>query len=427
MIYVDTEGNLVVDGVMATDLAAKYSTPLFVMDETQIRKNCRLYTSSIKKYYNGKGLICYASKAFSCKEIYRLIASEGLGIDVVSMGELYTALSVGFPVDKIVFHGNNKSLEELEYAINNNIGFIIADNLDEVQTIQNIAIKLNRVIDIMLRITPGIDAHTHEFIKTGGIDSKFGVLIKYDQAISAICAIKDMPNINMVGVHCHIGSQIFEIEPFEYACDVMIKFIKSVKTELNIDLKYLNLGGGFGIRYTNEDNPPNYDGYMQAVSRKIEECSNNYNIPKPFIMLEPGRSIVGDAGITLYTVGNKKVIPNVREYLSVDGGMGDNPRFALYGAKYDVLIASRANSPATHCYTIAGKYCESGDLIAKDIYLPECFKNDILAVMGTGAYNYSMASNYNRFCRPAVIMVSNGDTKLIVRRESLQDIVKNDI
>lgn len=420
-------GTLNIGGVDCLDLVKQYTTPLYVMEEQVIIDNCKLYKKSIDENYDGKGLVCYASKAFSCKEIYRIINKQDLGIDVVSIGELYTALSVNFPAEKIVFHGNNKTIAELEYAIKNKVSRIVVDNFTELENISKIANHLNSEVNIMLRLKPGIDAHTHEFIKTGQIDSKFGFAIENGEAFESVKLALNQNLINLKGIHCHIGSQIFDIDPFKLAGQVMLDFICKIKNETGVELEELNLGGGFGIKYTDEDFPVEYDKYMEEVSVIIKEKAKHLGLKQPFIYIEPGRSIVGMAGTTLYTIGNIKKIPTVRTYVSVDGGMTDNPRYALYQSKYDMLIANKADTPKTDLVTVAGKCCESGDLLGKDIKIQSPEVGDILAVLSTGAYNYSMASNYNRLQRPAVVMVKDGKSRVVVKRESLDNLVSNDI
>ncbi len=420
-------GILKIDNVSSEYIVEKYGTPVIVMEENKIRKNCQLYKNSIDEFYEGKGMVYYASKAFSCKEIYRIIMDEGLGIDIVSKGELYTALSVGFPVENIIFHGNNKSEEELRYAIENNIGRIVIDNVEEISIISDLAKKYSKIINVILRVKPGVDAHTHDFIKTGQIDSKFGFGIENQEAIEIIKCILKYKNIKFKGIHCHIGSQIFSIDPFIHTAEIMMHFILDIKKQFDIDIEELNLGGGYGIKYINSDDPPDYREYMKEISKIIFKISKDNGIKVPYIMMEPGRSIVGESGTTLYTVGGEKCIKNIRNYLSIDGGMIDNPRYILYQAEYDMIIGNKCDLKKDKLYTIAGKCCESGDIIGKNILLQDAEKGDILAVFSTGAYNYSMASNYNRIPRPSVISVKDGKDKLIVKRESYDDILKNDI
>lgn len=426
-LAVNEQGHLTVGGMDTVELAKEYGTPLYIMDEGLIREHCRSFRESMDKYYGGQGLVCYASKAFCCKAMCRIMLEEGLGLDVVSEGELYTALSVGFPPEKLCFHGNNKTDHELSYALENGVGRIIVDNIYELERLDRLAEKTGRTANIMYRIKPGIDAHTHNFIMTGQIDSKFGFALETGEAYEAVKKAIECSHINLVGLHCHIGSQIFDIDPFVKAAEVMLTFIAKIKDELGFEVKELNLGGGFGIRYTEEDAPVGYDKYMEKVSEKVKEVCTEKNIKLPFILIEPGRSIAAPAGITLYTVGGRKEIPNIRTYVSIDGGMGDNPRYALYQSKYDVEVANKANLPKTEIVTVAGKCCETGDLIGEGMPIQPVEPGDILAVLATGAYNYSMSSNYNRIPKPPVVMVRDGKSRVVVKRETFEDIVRNDI
>lgn len=426
-LNVNEKGRLTIGGCDTVELAKEYGTPLYVMDENTIRKNCRLYKQSIDKYYNGYGLPLYASKAMSCKELCRIAASEGMGLDVVSGGELYTAVQAGFPADKIYFHGNNKTADEINYALDCGVGCFVVDNTEELSLLETICGQKDKKQNIMFRIKPGIDAHTHNFIRTGQIDSKFGLAIETGEAADAIEKATMMPHINLVGLHCHIGSQIFEIDPFELAVKVMINFMADMQERFGIKLSVLNLGGGFGVKYIPENDPIEYDKYMQKVSVVLKDTCSKRNIELPYILIEPGRSIVAEAGITLYTVGSVKNIPGVRTYVSIDGGMTDNPRYALYQAEYDAVIANKASQQRTKKVTIAGRCCESGDLIQENINIQETEAGDVLAVFATGAYNYSMASNYNRVPRPAAVMITNNKPRLFIRRETYEDIVKFDI
>lgn len=426
-LSVNEKGNLVIGGVDTADLVRDYKTPLYVYDENLIRQICRTYKNAIEKYYNSNGQICYASKAFSCKEMCRIMHDEGLGLDVVSIGEFYTAISAGYPAEDICFHGNNKTEEELMFAIRHGVGRIIVDNITELHKLNEFAQKSVNKIGILFRIKPGIDAHTHDFIKTGQIDSKFGFALETGEAFEAVKEALKCENLEFKGVHCHIGSQIFDVEPFTHAANVMLEFIKKVKDELGYEIDELDLGGGFGIKYVEEDNPLPYEKYMEAVLTTIKETCRKLALKEPFVSFEPGRSIVGEAGITLYKIGSIKTIPNIRTYVSIDGGMTDNPRYALYQSKYEMLIANKADKPKDFVATIAGKCCESGDLIGENVKIQTPEVDDTLAVLSTGAYNYSMASNYNRIGKPAAVTVKNGKAKLIIKRETIEDIVKNDV
>ena len=425
-LQVNAQGHLTIGGQDTVELAKQYGTPLYVMDEDLIRKHCRSFKQSMDKFYQGKGLVCYASKAFSCKAIYRVMQEEGLGVDVVSGGELYTAMQTGFDSSKICFHGNNKTTEELQMALDYQVGRIIVDNIYELHQLEQMCQEQGKTARIMFRIKPGVDAHTHNFIRTGQIDSKFGFALETGEAMEAVKEALQCKSLHLCGLHCHIGSQILDTNGFEAAAEVMMQFIATIQKELHITIEELNLGGGFGICYTEQDDPIPYEQYMEAVSKVIHRCSEEYGVPQPFILIEPGRSIVAPAGITLFTVGGKKVIPNIRTYVSIDGGMCDNPRYILYQSAYDAIVANKADQPKDTKVTIAGKCCESGDLIGENMPLQACEPGDIIAVCATGAYNYSMSSNYNRLQKPAVVFVKDGTSRVVVKRETLQDLVRND-
>lgn len=426
-LTVSSEGHLCIGGADTVSLARTYGTPLYVMDENMIRENCRGYARVIAEEYGGRGLICYASKALSCKELYRIVDSEGLGADVISGGEIYTALQAGMPAEKLVMHGNSKSNAELQMAVSNDIGRIVCDNLPELRRLNQIAGEAGKIVNIMLRIKPGIDAHTHDFVKTGQIDSKFGFAIETGEAMQAVQAVGLCKNLRLVGLHCHIGSQILDTEPFAEAARVMIGFMNQIRDALLITLPELNLGGGPGIRYTEEDDPKPFGEIVRAILSALKNVCAELDYPEPFVLFEPGRSIVGGAGLTLYTVMAKKVIPAVRTYVLTDGGMCDNPRYALYRSRYEALIANKADQPRSENVTIGGKCCESGDLIGEDMPLQAAEEDDILAVLATGAYNYSMASNYNRNPRAEIVMVKDGVARTVVKRETYADIIRNDI
>jgi len=426
-LNINEKGHLTIGGCDAVELANHYGTPLYVMDENFIRNALREYKKSIDENYENGGMVAYASKACCFKEIHRIVMQEGCGIDVVSGGELYTAMQVGFPAERIYFHGNNKTESELRMALEYNVGRIVVDNLTELYLLSEISTSLGKKASIYLRITPGIEAHTHDFVKTGQIDSKFGITLENGDAIKAAKIAANLDGISLKGLHCHIGSQIFDEQPFILAAEVMLGFMEQVRRETGITLTELNLGGGFGIRYTNDDCPKEYSEYMRLVSGALKKKTAELNLPVPFIVIEPGRSIVAPAGITLYTVGNVKDIPGIRSYVSIDGGMPDNPRYALYKSRYTALIANKANQPANCKYTIAGRCCESGDLIQEDAMLQQCQRGDIMAVLATGAYNYSMSSNYNRLPRPAIVMVNNGKSRVVVKAETYEDLLRNDI
>ena len=426
-LNLNEKGHLTIGGVDTVDIAKEYGTPVIVYDENSIRKNCRAFVNSIDEYYGGNGRVLYANKAFSCLEMCRIANEEKMGLDVVSGGEIYTALKAGFPAEKLYFHGNNKSYAELKYALENGIGRIIVDNRDELQTISEIAKETGVVANIYMRIKPGIDAHTHDFIKTGQIDCKFGFALETGEAMECAKLALRAENVNLAGMHCHIGSQIFDIDPFVLAAEVMMNFLLDIKKETGVLLKELDLGGGFGIKYSENDNPVPFEAYMKPVSEKIKAMCAENDIPVPFVLIEPGRSIAGAEAVTLYTVGNVKNIPDVRTYVAVDGGMTDNPRYILYQSEYTVLCANKADKEKDMEVTVAGKCCESGDLIQENAMIQAVEKGDILAVLTTGAYNYSMASNYNRVPRPAVLMVNDSEVRTIIKRETYEDIIKNDI
>ncbi len=426
-LSVNGKNHLVIGKNDTVELVKRFGTPLYVMDEELIRENCRVYKNAIDKYYGGNGLVLYANKAFCTVYTCKLAAEEGLGADVVSGGELYTAVKAGFPMDRIYFHGNNKTAEELEMAVENGVGHIIVDNIYELEMLNDIAKSHGVVQKIMFRIKPGIDAHTHSYIQTGQIDSKFGVALENGEAFEIYEAAHKMSNVNPDGLHCHIGSQIFDVEPFCHAAQVMMNFAGDLKDKLGLEIKNLNLGGGYGIMYTEKDDPVPYDEYIKHVSEVVKATAKKRGLDIPFILMEPGRSIVAPAGITLYTVGGVKDIKNVRKYVSVDGGMGDNPRYILYESEYAAVVANKAGNAATDKVTVAGKCCESGDLLLKDTMLAPVEVGDTLAVLATGAYNYSMASNYNRIPRPAVVAVKDGEARVVVKRESYEDLIKNDV
>ena len=418
--------HLHIGGVDTVELAKEYGTPLYVFDEDVIRTAIRTYKDSIDRYYDGNGLPLYASKAFSCLEMYRIAADEGIGIDVVSGGELYTALKSGFDPQKIFMHGNNKSAAELEMAAQNSVGHIVMDSFNEIKMLDTIAGDCGKKVNVMLRIKPGIDAHTHDFIKTGQNDCKFGFMLESGEAFEAVEETLKAKNLLLTGFHCHIGSQIFSTDPFCLAAEVMAKFIADVKAKFGHKVTELNLGGGFGIRYTDDDTPLPYDAFMQKVSTTLKATCKELGVDIPKVYIEPGRSVVGHAGITLYTVGPKKTIPGIRTFVAVDGGMGDNPRYALYGAKYEAVVANKADAPKDFTATIAGKCCES-DLLGENVKMQNPESGDILAFLATGAYNYSMASNYNRLPRPAAVMVKDGKHRLIIKRETYEDLISKDI
>ncbi|AXI09389.1 diaminopimelate decarboxylase [Oceanobacillus zhaokaii] len=423
---VNQHGHLEIGGLDTIMLAEKYGTPLYVYDVAMIRKNARTFVHTFKEL-GVKAKVAYASKAFSTIAMLQVAKQENLYLDVVSEGELYTALKAEFPTDRIHLHGNNKSIEELTMAIDHNIGCIVVDNFHEIDLLTRILQEKNKKADVLMRVTPGVESHTHDYIMTGNEDSKFGFNLQNGQAEAAFKQLNQHEAIHLKGLHCHIGSQIFETEGFVRTTDILFNTLADWKEKYDYTPSVLNLGGGYGIRYTAEDKPLPYDTYVKDLVKAVEHHVSKLNIAMPEIWLEPGRSIVGEAGITLYTIGSMKEIPGVRNYISVDGGMTDNIRPALYQAKYDAVIANRANKPVTREVTVAGKACESGDQLIKDLPIPEVESGDILAVFSTGAYGYSMASHYNRFTNPAVVFIEDKKDKLVVRRETYEDVVRNDL
>ena len=418
--------NFVFYGCDTVELAKKYGTPLYVMSEDFIVDRCReIRKDFLEKYDNTMAV--YASKAFLTKEMARIIKREGLGMDVVSGGELYTAMEVGFPMDMIVFHGNNKSPDEIEMAVKNNVGRFVVDNIRELDLIEDIAGKYDKRVNILFRVCPGVDAHTHKYIQTGQVDSKFGIPLNENIMHKAVKKAMSCKHLDLKGFHFHIGSQLHENEGYIMAVKKMAELMKELKDDIGFITKELNTGGGYGIHYKDDEDRKNLAFYTDAIMNTLEEECNKHGLQKPFVIIEPGRWIVGEAGITLYTIGAIKEIPGVRTYVSIDGGMGDNPRPSLYQAKYEGIIANKADEKLTNTVTVAGKCCESGDILIWDLEVPEIKPGDILAVLATGAYNYSMASNYNRNPRPAVVMISKGMDRLIVKRETYEDMLRNEI
>ena len=429
-LRINEVGHLEIGGADTVSLAKKFGTPLYVFDEAYIRRMMQVYRDTLASKYNGNGMVLYASKAFSCQAIYRIADEENIGIDVVSGGELYTALKADFPTDKIVMHGNNKLDYEIGEALDCGIGYIVADSYSEIDKIDAEAAKRGIVQKILLRINPGVEAHTHAFVQTATTDSKFGFSISNGTAEEVTVYAMQKKNVALMGYHCHIGSQIFEKQSFVIAAEKVMDFAAEMKKMHGFTLKTLNLGGGFGIWYTDEDRKIPAEGYAEYLEALIDEVkakSKEYGMELPFLFVEPGRSIIGEAGITLYTVGAIKDIPAVKKYVAIDGGMFDNPRYALYESKYTPILANRASEECTEIVSIAGKCCESGDIIAVNISLPKAETGDILAILSTGAYNYSMAMNYNRNKIPPCILVNKGEAEYIVRPQTYEDIVRNDV
>lgn len=429
-LKIDQNGHLEIGGCDAVELAKKFGTPLYVMDEKYIRDMCRVYRDTIEKKYGGNGLVLYASKAFSCMAVYKIAQQENIGVDVVSGGELYTAVKAGFPADKIYMHGNNKLRSELEYALECGVGTIVVDAYSELDMLDGLAGKCGKKQDILLRVNPGVEAHTHHFIQTAKTDSKFGFSLSDGTAEKITEYALGKKNLRLRGYHCHIGSQIFEKQSFRLAADKMMAFMSGMKQKFGFVADKLNLGGGYGIWYTDEDakiSSAQYALYLDAVVDEIKAKAKEYSLGEPYLLIEPGRSIVGEAGVTLYTVGAIKEIPGVKKYVAVDGGMFENPRYALYQAKYTAVLANRMNDKADDVVTVAGKCCESGDIVCANVPLPKAKTGDILAVLSTGAYNYSMASNYNRNPIPPVVLVNEGHADYIVKPQTFEDIVRNDV
>ncbi|MDK0954118.1 diaminopimelate decarboxylase [Clostridium perfringens] len=420
------EGNeLYVGGVKASDLSKEYGTPLYVIDEELVRGNCRRYYNAMKCEERGNR-VTYAGKAFINMSMCNLVNEENLYLDVVSGGELYTAYKAGFPLERIYFHGNNKSDYEIDLGVRLGIGRFIVDNIHELEVLNSIAQEYGRVQKVYLRITPGVEAHTHEYIKTGQLDSKFGFPVIGDTVYDAIKRAMELEYIELNGLHCHIGSQIFDLEPFEDTTEIMLNLVNDIKETLGYEIKELDLGGGFGIYYTEGDKPKEIEEYCSVIINKADEICRKLNMNVPILSIEPGRSIVGNAGLTLYTVGAIKEIPNIRKYVSVDGGMSDNIRPALYSANYESIIANRVFDNSNEIVTVAGKCCESGDVLLNSIEMPRMETGDILAIISTGAYGHSMANNYNRIPKAAVVSVSNGISKVMCKRETYEDLLRNE-
>lgn len=423
---INERGHLEIGGVDTTDLVKEFGTPVYVYDVSLIRERARGFKQTFDQL-GIKAQVAYASKAFSTIAMIQLAEEEGLSLDVVSGGELYTAIAAEFPVERIHFHGNNKSREELEMALNYQIGCIVVDNFYELELLDTICAERKQSISILLRVTPGIEAHTHDYILTGQEDSKFGFDLQNGQAAEALQKAMESKYLDLLGVHCHIGSQIFETTGFLLAARKIFSKLHEWKEMFSFESKVLNLGGGFGIRYTSEDEPIPASQYVKEIIEEVKQQAGEFSMAMPEIWIEPGRSLVGDAGTTLYKIGSKKDVPNVRKYIAVDGGMSDNIRPALYEAKYEAILANKPLQPVEETVSIAGKCCESGDMLIWDLPLPKTDSDDILAVFCTGAYGYSMANNYNRIPRPPVVFVENGKAVLVVRRETFEDIVKQDL
>ncbi len=426
-LSVNEKGHLEIAGCDAAELAAEFGTPLYVLDENRVRENCRVYTRGMREHFGGASVPLYASKALSFKGIYRLAEEEGLSVDVVSPGELYTALAAGFPAGRIYFHGNNKTDADIDYALDNGIGFFVVDNGEELRVLNGSAGSRGIRQKILVRVTPGIDNHTFAAVNTGRIDSQFGTPIETGQALRFVGEVLKAGNVELRGFHCHIGSQIFDWRPFRDAAEIMLKFMAAVKEKYGYQAEVLNLGGGFGVRYTKDDPSVDIAGNIERLSAYIRSRCGELGLAFPTVLLEPGRSLVADACVTLYTAGGVKTIEGYRSYITVDGGMADNPRYALYRSKYTVLSACRMNEAADFVCSVAGRCCETGDLIQENIVLPAPRRGDIIAILTTGAYNFSMASNYNRLGRPALVMLTDKGPKIAVRRETYEDMCSRDM
>ena len=421
---VERKENLFIGGCDTVELAKKYGTPLYVVDETTLRNICHDYKNAFKSYPHTR--MMYASKALCTSAIVKILDEEGFGFDTVSIGEIHTVLNAGVELSHVLFNGNNKTERELDYAIKNGISRISVDNFYEIDLISKVAGRYNKTVDVLLRISPGIECHTHEYIKTGQLDSKFGFdLTQLDDAVTSI--LTRHQNIKIRGLHAHIGSQIFEPSCFHDEIDVLTQTLGEISTKYNIVLDEINIGGGIGVKYVDSDLPPSINEIADVIIESLDKHITKYNIEPPTLYIEPGRSIISTSGVTLYTIGSMKQVPNMTKYVTVDGGMADNPRPSMYQAEYLAEVANKVDETQTEKVTIAGRYCESGDILIKDIVLPKLSTGDILCVYNTGAYNYSMASNYNSVERPAMVLVNNSQSDIIVKRETLDDLVSHDV
>ncbi len=412
-----------------TELTEKYGTPLYLMDEGKIRSNCRTYKKAMAEHFGDGSFPVFASKAACFKRIYEIMKEENMGIDLVSPGEIATAVKAGFPMENSYFHGNNKTDFDINFAMDNGVGYFMVDNMCELKAINTFASERGIVQKVILRLTPGIDPHTYAAVATGKVDSKFGIAIETNQAEEFVKEAKDFGSIQIAGYHCHVGSQVFNEEGNVYldAATIMLKFFADMYHRYNVKAEILNMGGGFGVRYTDTDPYMDIAGNIETLAKHIKDVADKLGIPMPRVLMEPGRSIVADAGMTLYSVGTIKEITGYKNYVSVDGGMTDNPRYALYGSKYTVLLANRMGEKADFECDVVGRCCESGDIIQPGIVMPKPVRGDIVAVCTTGAYNYSMASNYNRIPRPPVVMLSGKEDYVAVRRETFDDLIRNDV
>lgn len=426
-LSVNEKGRLTIGGLDTADLADRFGAPLYVLDEDRVRANCRTYVKALADHMPAGSYPLFAGKALCFKGLYPVLESEGMGADVVSPGEIFTALAGGFPAERLYFHGNNKTDADIAYALESGVGTFIVDNHNELDTLDRLAGDFGKKQKVLLRVTPGIDPHTLQAINTGRIDCQFGVPIETGQAARFVAAATEKKNLDVLGFHSHIGSQIFEAEPFCDAVDILLAFAQKMREDLGFTVRVLNLGGGFGVRYQESDPVVDIAGNIQKLSEHLKNGCAALDYPVPQVLLEPGRSIVADACLTLYRAGGVKTIEGYRSYVTVDGGMTDNPRYALYRSPYTVLPAGRMNDKADFLCTVAGRCCESGDLIQENVLLPEPRRGDLIAVLTTGAYNFSMASNYNRLCRPALVMVKDGEARLAVRRQTFEDLTACDL
>jgi diaminopimelate decarboxylase len=420
-------GEATLGGVSLETLANSYGTPLYVLDGDTIRNQARQYVDNLKKHYPGSALVVFAAKANLSLGLCRLLEQEGLGLDVVSGGELYTAIQAGFPMDRVIFNGNNKSRDELEMAIYHQVGRIVVDNEYELGLIHEIASRKQARVNVLLRIAPGIECHTHDYLKTATEDNKFGFHLAMLGPMLERCLTLYPETITVRGLHTHIGSQIFELAAYEDLIEILLNIYYNIRDAFKLTLDELDMGGGLGIMYTGKDDPPSIDALIQRASSRLQEYARRINFPLPKLYLEPGRSLVATAGTTLYTVGSQKRVPNGRTFIAVDGGMGDNIRPALYQAEYSAVVINKLYTPPSEWVTLVGKYCESGDVLIRNFAAPPLEAGDRILVFGTGAYNYTMSSNYNRIPRPAMVLVGNGSASLLVRRESYDDILARDV
>ncbi len=420
---INSAGNIEIGGCDLVNLVEKYSTPLYVLDEQTIRSICKDYKKAFEKY--PKTHMMYASKALCTETLAKILDSEGFGFDTVSAGEIYTVYKAGVDMSHVLFNGSNKSYDELALALELGVGRISVDNFFELALLNEVAKSKNKIVDILLRITPGIECHTHEYIQTGHLDSKFGFdLTQVDEAVDLI--LNEYKNLKLHGLHAHIGSQIFETSIYADEIEILVKEIVRLDEKYALQLDEINIGGGLGVKYTESDVPPSTYEIGDIIVNKLYEVIEKYNIEPPTVFLEPGRSIISTSGVTLYTIGSSKQVPKGRKYIAVDGGMADNPRPSMYQAEYYAEIANNKGEAEFEKVTVAGRFCESGDILIKEIELPEPVEGDILCVYNTGAYNYSMASNYNRVQKPAMVLVNNSNSDIIITRESLDDLVAHD-